>query len=122
MLSPAFLAVRQEFFNALAKLKPQLAGFHNFQDLQLSPDGETTIARTIPWYDKRVALLGVAVDALQALEEHDYPDVPVSDVFQAVYDDLVERLRVLAIAHAQFAPIKEVTGGVLTVSKPEKIE
>lgn len=114
----AVAAARDEVAAAVAALAPILEGLRDYARLNLGADTAAIVAQEIHDYERRLALLQTTLTALNALLGDDYPNLPVREVEQAVYDDLQTQADTIAAALAKFAPNMATTLG-LSAGEPE---
>lgn len=97
-------AARAEIVVALKQHKPILEGLRDFARLNLRPETAAKVANAITDYERRQAHLEETERALTALLQDGYPDLPVREVEQDVFDDLQDQAESIDAALAKFTP------------------
>lgn len=106
-----------EVQNAISEIAPELAGVIDFSKLPIDPETARAVTSAITDFDRRLHLLTVALDALNALLADGYPAVAMREVSASTLKDLQEEAARIEAALAKFES-NEATSVTVTAESP----
>lgn len=110
-------ALIEELTEALrATVGPEFEGFQDLELLNISPASKAQVNFDINAAKRRRDRVQSALDALQALLEDGYPDVPLIEVAPEVFDDLFDQGVSIQAALGRYRRLPEgAVGGRVTI-------
>lgn len=109
----------EELQKAVADSTPLIEGLKDYQRLNLQEATKAVIDEALDHHGRRDSLLRQAVQALEQLLADGYPEVPVHEVAESVYEDLAENNRTIDVAFAHFKSPEQATSLNPTAKKAE---
>jgi hypothetical protein len=88
----------------LRDFEDPIEGFDDFDALDIQSTTESFVHDRQTVYQRRRGLLETALAALQALKADGHPEIPILEIPQEAYADLVDQQRTINAALARFAP------------------
>lgn len=92
-----------EIDSLLANFAPIREGLADYERLNLKDHTRDEIRASAAQYDKLIAGLEAARDAVQALADEGYPELPIREIDASAVEDLDEQIRTLTAARSRFA-------------------
>jgi hypothetical protein len=122
-------ALRAELVKARPPLGAIIEGLrHDLEQQDLSPEDRAEVQGLLNDYLRRESLMTTAdarasgtFDAVTALLQDGYPELPVRDIDPATFDALDQNRRSIELAQAQFRPRAITTEGTSTVGPEEPV-
>lgn len=109
-----------ELIKAKKTIEPQIEGLHDFASLDIKDETKAVVAVATTDFERRRDLIKAALKALDDLDADHYPDVPIRDVVQDVFNDLQDNVDTIEAAFAKFAPINEAVKAIITPGIPKE--
>ena len=97
-------------------LAPQLEGFEDLSDVNVSDITKGQVVRDIEDARRREELAEIAMSVLKRLSDDGYPELPIIKVPADIYRDLAEQKRTIDAALARYEPLpQEAKGGSVSI-------
>lgn len=103
---------------ARAVLVPQLEGLRDFARLNIIEETVPVVAQAIEDFDRRIKLIDAALAAADGLTNDGYPDMPVRDVVNNVFNDLADNVKTINAAFTKFRSQAEAAGVTIIPGTP----
>jgi len=103
---------------ARAVLVPQLEGLEDFNRLNIIEETRPVITVAIDDYKRRIALIDTAIAACDGLTNDAYPDMPVREVVENVFEDLKNNVDTINAAFTKFRAKAEAAAATIAAGNP----
>lgn len=117
-MSSAVDALLGEIDSEAETFTPQLEGLRDFDRLNLETGTEQIVQARVAVYERRLALLASADQAIQALAADGHPGIPDVVVDRAVFDDLSTNVQTISAAFDGFEPQGRAASATVTFGAP----
>lgn len=112
MPSENLVKLHDELVAARAVLDPQIEGLKDFERLNIQEATKAKVTETKLQFEARRDLISNAVNALDSLNGHGFPDTPNISVAQEIFANLKENVDTIGAAFSKFKPEQAVDLGV----------